>query len=117
VGKRAFILPILLRKEEAIAATDLLNSDRALTLGDLIRDPSSLNSSLSCVPLMIERKGGCVMLPTNAEQVQCADEIVFCGTERSESLLMATLNNPYTLHYLVTGTDLPRGYFFRLASE
>ena len=61
---------------------------------------------------MIERKGESIMLPTNAERVQRADEIVFCGTERSENLLMATLNNPYTLHYLVTDTDMPRGYFF-----
>ena len=99
--------------DEASAATDFLDNGRALTLGDLIRDPyNNREGSLSCVPLMIERKGECIMLPTNTERVQRADEIVFCGTERSENLLMATLNNPYTLHYLVTGSDMPRGYFF-----
>ena len=98
--------------EEATAATEFIDSGKALTLGNLIRDPNSSEDTLSCVPLMIERKGECIMLPTNAERVQRADEIVFCGTERSENLLMATLNNPYTLHYLVTGSDTPRGYFF-----
>jgi len=59
---------------------------------------------------MIERAGEHIVLPTNAEVVQHGDELVFCGTERSERLLIATLNNPYTLHYLVTGMDPPRGY-------
>jgi hypothetical protein len=40
------------------------------------------------------------------------DEVVFCGTERSERLLISTLNNPYTLKYLVSGVYPPRGYFF-----
>ncbi|TNF63664.1 MAG: hypothetical protein EP303_02505 [Deltaproteobacteria bacterium] len=96
--------------EEAMAATELLSSGGSLALGDLIRDPHALSSSLSCVPLIIERAGKHIVLPTNAETVQIGDELVFCGTERSERFLMATLNNPYTLHYVVTGTDPPRGY-------
>ena len=97
---------------EAIAATELLNRGGALTVGDLIRDPQDLNGSLSCVPLALERRGECIVLPTDAEAVERGDELVFCGTERSEWLLSATLNNCYTLHYLVTGTDPPRGYLF-----
>ena len=96
--------------EEAIAATEFLSTGRALALEDLIRDPNASGSSLSCVPLMIERAGEHIVLPTNAEAVQHGDELVFCGTERSERLVTATLNNPYILHYLVTGTDPPRGY-------
>jgi Trk K+ transport system NAD-binding subunit len=96
--------------EEAIAATEFLSTGRALALEDLIRDPHASGSSLSCVPLMIERAGEHIVLPTNAEVVQHGDELVFCGTERSERLVTATLNNPYILHYLVTGTDPPRGY-------
>jgi hypothetical protein len=96
--------------EEATAATEFLSSGGSLALRDLTRDPHGLSSSLSCVPLMIERGGEHIVLPTNTEAVQIGDELVFCGTERSGRLLMATLNNPYTLHYLVTGTDPPRGY-------
>ncbi|UCH29453.1 MAG: NAD-binding protein [Myxococcales bacterium] len=99
-----------LRPEEAIAATDLMDEGGTLTLGDLIRDPSDLGRSLSCVPLMIERAGTSVVLPNDAEPVQRDDELLFCGTEQSERLLTATLNNPYTLRYLVTGKDPPRGY-------
>jgi Trk K+ transport system NAD-binding subunit len=99
-----------LRAEEAIAATDFLDEGGAVTLGDLIRDPSDLERSLSCVPLMIERAGVCTVLPNDSETVQHGDELLFCGTERSERLLTATLNNPYTLRYLITGRDPPRGY-------
>ena len=98
--------------QEAQAATEFLGSGKALALGDLTRDPYSLSSSLSCVALMIERAGESIVLPSNAEAVQHGDELVFCGTEESKRLLIATLNNPYTLHYLVTGADLPRGYVF-----
>jgi len=99
--------------EEAAAPIDFFDADRSLTLGDLIRNPYDINGSLACVPLAIQRKAKRLMLPGNDEPVRRGDEILFCGTERSEMLLTATLNNPHTLHYLVTGTEAPRGYFFR----
>ncbi|MBS1270572.1 MAG: Glutathione-regulated potassium-efflux system protein KefC [Gammaproteobacteria bacterium] len=108
---------INLSGEEATATTEFLGSNEILTVGDLVRDPYNLSSSLSCVPLMIERKSEYIMLPSNEERVQHADEIVLCGTKWSEWLLMATLKNPYTLHYLVTGKELPRGYFFTWVSR
>ena len=104
---------INLCKEEAAAPIDFFDAERSLTLGDLIRDPHDLNASLDCVPLAIQRKAERIMLPVNDQPVYRGDEILFCGTERSEMLLTATLNNPYTLYYLVTGMEAPRGYFFR----
>jgi Trk K+ transport system NAD-binding subunit len=99
-------------REEASAAVELRAGGRNLTLGDLIKDSRAMDSSLSCVPLMLERRGECHMLPADSERIEHADEIVLCGTERSRRLLAANANNPYTLHYLVTGKELPRGYFF-----
>jgi len=99
-------------REEAIAATDFVDAGGALRLSDLIRNPSDLGRSLSCVPLMIERAGVRIVLPSDAEAVAHGDELLFCGTERSERLLAASLNNPYTLRYLVTAEDPPRGYVF-----
>lgn len=99
--------------EEAAAATKFCEAGRTLTLGDLVRDPSDRNGTLPCVPLVIVRDSQQLMLPGMEERVHRNDEILFCGTERGESLLSATLNNPYTLHYLVTGTEAPRGYVFQ----
>ena len=97
---------------DAIAATQMLNAGGRLSLGDITRDPRDLGEALSCVPLVIERSGDRIVLPADSEAVQLGDELVFCGTEQSERLLRATLNNCYTLHYLVTGTDPPRGYLW-----
>lgn len=97
---------------EASAAAEILNENMRLTLADMIKDPTDRQSKLACVPLMMERDGECIMLPGDSLQARIGDEIVFCGTERAERLLIATLNNPYTLRYLVSGIDPPRGYFF-----
>ena len=53
------------------------------------------------------------MLPGDDEPVLPGDEILFCGTEHSEVILSATMNNAYTLDYLISGRDKPRGYIFR----
>jgi hypothetical protein len=53
------------------------------------------------------------MLPADNELILECDEILLCGTEHSETMLAATINNAYTLDYLITGIDEPRGYLFR----
>ncbi len=99
-------------KREAAAATELLNDGIPVTLLDLTRNPLDRQRTLDCVPLMLQREGECIMLPSDWQTVRLGDEIVYCGTERSEQLLLANLNNPYTLKFLVSGIDPPRGYFF-----
>jgi len=54
-----------------------------------------------------------IMLPADSQPLFECDEILFCGTEHSETILSATMNNAYTLDYLITGIDAPRGYLFR----
>jgi voltage-gated potassium channel len=89
-------------REEASAVTEFLDAGKHLMLGDLIR-----------VPLVIRRGGEILMLPDDTETVLYGDRILFCGTERSEKRFRSTLNNPYTLHYLLTGQAAPRGYVFQ----
>ena len=103
--------------EEASAANELLDRDCAFTLGNLVANPYEESTCLECVPLVVQRDSGCVMLPGDSEPVRRGDEILFCGTARAELLLAATLNNPYTLHYLVTGTEMPRSYVFEWLSR
>ncbi len=100
-------------REEAKAVFDHMQNKNTLTLGDLTRSPYDLSQSIASMALAIERDGRCIMLPEDDEQLCLRDEILFCGTAQSEVILAATLNNAYTLHYLVTGLDEPRGYIFR----
>jgi len=114
VGDRPLHLwQVKLCEHEAGAVIEHLSSGRTLTLGELRRDPHDLDGSLPCLPLSVERDDRQIMLPADGERLQAADALLFCGTEQGERLLAATMNNAYTLEYLVTGEDRPRGHLFR----
>ena len=104
---------INLCKAEAFAVAEYIQKNERLTLGELIRNPHDLEKSLSCIAFAIERDGERIMIPGDDEPLRDCDEILMCGTEHSETMLNATMNNAYTLHYLVTGSDAPRGYLFK----
>ena len=118
IGDRPLHLwQVRLREAEADAVIEYLASQGSLTLGELRRDPHNLDGSLPCLPLSIERDDRQIMLPADSERLQIGDALLFCGTEQGERLLSATMNNAYTLEYLVTGEDRPRGYLFRWLYE
>ncbi|MFT5720169.1 MAG: voltage-gated potassium channel [Motiliproteus sp.] len=98
---------------DAIAFKEQLDKGRVLRLKDLIKSPANLNESLSCVPLVLQREGSLWMMPSSEEVMKLGDVILFCGDHRSQGLLDANLNNPYTLDYLITGTEPPKGYLLR----
>ena len=104
---------VTLNEDEACAVVAHLSKDRPLTLGELIRNPYNLDTNIACMAFSIRRNGKLIMLPDANDKVYPGDKILLCGTQSSESLLAATMNNSYTLHYLITGIDAPRGTFFR----
>lgn len=97
---------------DAAALCDRLAAGDPVRLQDVVRDPVDLEKSLRCAPLVLQRDGDPIMLPADDEPLQQDDVILLCGTERSKRLLEASVNNRYTLHYLLTGVDPPRGYVF-----
>ena len=97
---------------EASAVTRRLAAGKLVKMGDVLRDPHDRDSRLACVALVIRRGGDLLNLPEDDEALRVGDNILFCGTRRGRHFLEATLNNPVTLHYLVTREELPRGYFF-----
>ncbi len=99
--------------EEAGAAIEYLRAQQTLTLGEMRRDPHDLDGFIDGIPLSIARDGEQIMLPSDDQPVHEGDEILFSGTEYGEIMLKASLNNIYTLEYLVSGVDRPRGYFFQ----
>jgi voltage-gated potassium channel len=100
----------------AHALTTALRQGTVVRLGDLVRDPAAREQRLPCVPLVIRsrgevtQEGEVVAMPHLDRLLRENDDILFCGTDHGRHLLEATLNNPYTLDYLVTGVDAPRGY-------
>jgi Trk K+ transport system NAD-binding subunit len=103
----------VIRDQEAGAITEYLRDGNSLTLGELRRDPHRLDDTIAAMPFTILRHGECLMLPADDEAVMLGDDILFCGTERGENLLIATMKNVYTLDYLLTGRDKARGYLFQ----
>ncbi|MGQ7846607.1 potassium channel family protein [Granulosicoccus sp. 3-233] len=112
-GHSPHLWRVAITVEDASAVMEFLESGKRLTLGELIRHPDRPEGTLPCVPLVIRRRQELLMLPADSEVVLPDDGILFCGSERSERLLQATLNNPYTLHYLITGVEEPRGLVFQ----
>jgi voltage-gated potassium channel len=99
--------------KQSSAVIEHLQLGQSISLGELRRNPHDLGGSIQCMPLSITRDEQLIMLPPDSELIQTDDEILFCGTESGETLLSATMNNPYTLDYLITGKDRARGYLFQ----
>jgi Trk K+ transport system NAD-binding subunit len=98
---------------EASAVTDHLRKQKSLTLGEMRRDPHDLDGFVEGIPLSIARNDEHLMLPGDDQPLREGDQILFCGTEHGELMLAASMNNIYTLDYLITGVDRPRGYLFQ----
>ncbi|MCP4982293.1 MAG: potassium channel family protein [Gammaproteobacteria bacterium] len=103
----------VINDDEAAALCAHLRNGNSLTLEQLTRDPHNLETAIACIPLTIRRNGQCLMLPSAGEPIMTGDDILFCGSEQGEVMLSASMNNVYTLDYLISGRDKARGYLFR----
>jgi hypothetical protein len=92
--------------------TDFLDAGGVVALGALCRDPRAFPEGLPCEALALRRAGQSIMLPDKEFPLVVGDEVLFCSVQWAEPMLQATLHNPYTLRYVVTGVDEPRGYVF-----
>ncbi|MDH3537956.1 MAG: NAD-binding protein [Gammaproteobacteria bacterium] len=102
---------------DAGAVVEHLQRGLPLSLAELTRNPHNLEGSLPCMPFSIARGEQRIMLPADGELLHPGDELLFCGTEQSERMLAASMNNAYTLDYLISGEDKPRGYVFRWLTQ
>ena len=86
----------------------------AATLGDLLRDARDRDETLGCVPLILEREGREHRLPDPDTVLGIGDRVLFCSTRGARVEVEAALRSPYTLEYLVSGREVPRGHAARL---
>ena len=102
---------------ESSAVVRTVRSGRAVTLGNLVSDPVDRSRRLACLPLVLQSGGQTLVLPQLAMPVRPGDQILFCGSPRAHRLLDATMNNEYTLTYLMTGVEEPRGWVMKWLSQ
>lgn len=91
----------------------------SVSLGDVLRDPTNRDATIRCAALLLARGEQHTVMPAAESMLRPGDEVLMCGVERSRQVLDATLSNPYTLHYLLTGVDPPHssiGYWLRRSS-
>ncbi len=100
-------------QEQAAAVVASHGRGERVTLGDILRDPLRRERRVGCVPLVVERAGEESVLPELTTKLEPEDKVLFCGTRYAERQIRATLNNEYTLQYLSTGAQEPRGYIMQ----
>lgn len=104
------LMTLRIDRSSSAAAIDLIESGEKLLLAELLQDPAT-RDGLATVPLVVRSANGAEMiLPADDYQIQEHDEFLFCGKARAHLLLKSNLHNEYTLHYLKTGVDKPRGW-------
>ncbi|MGM0981828.1 MAG: potassium channel family protein [Pseudomonadota bacterium] len=103
--------------DEAPAVIEYLDAGGEVALGALCRDARSFPEGLPCEALAVRRAGQPIMLPDENFPLDVGDELLFCSVHRVEPLLQATLHNSYTLRYVITGVEEPRGYVFAWIEE
>lgn len=115
VGGRAAprLWTVRVEEEQAPALAQLLDEGHAITFDDILSDPADRNRRVSCVPLVIRSKGATRVMPDVDHRILRGDEILFCGRSHACRLVDATLANPYTLRYLMTGVEEPRSLVLR----
>lgn len=97
----------------ARAVVDLHGRGYAVTLDAVHRHPVDRERTLDCVVLAHRRGDDYSMLPPWAQTLEPGDQLLCCGTKQAEGLQEVALGNAYTLHYILSGDEMPRGYAFR----
>lgn len=98
---------------EQTPAVARLLPQQPVTLADLLRDPRDRDVQLRCMALLLDRDGALSLVPDGAERVRPGDRLLLCAVPGARRLLQAGLSNDYTLSYLITGRDPPRGWLAR----
>jgi len=113
---RPLLWTVDVSRETAPALVDLVEDGWSVSLEELLRDPADRDKRLPCVPLVMESDGEVTVMPVMSTPVKPCDQILFCGAHRVPRLLDATLNNEYTLRYLISGVDETRSVALRWVS-
>jgi Trk K+ transport system NAD-binding subunit len=101
---------VRLTNEEVPAVVAHIADRGSLKLRSLLGDPRDRSKQLNAVALMLKRGDECLVMPGGETEVERDDEILVCSTYAAESKARSNFGNGYTLTYLDTGEEPPRGW-------
>lgn len=105
----------LRNRETTEAVSAALGRGRSVLLEDILRDPRARETHLSCVALMLWRRGRPQLLPDGDLALEPGDRLLFCGADGVAARMSWTLRNDNALSYVMTGEEAPDGHVWRWA--
>ncbi len=100
--------------EGAPALQHLLHDERrAVSLGDLARDPANRDQSLDMYALSLTRSGSTDPLPGDSVTLQPGDEVLYAGTAHARRAQWPVLRNINACEYVVSGVDMSGGWLWQ----
>jgi len=87
--------------------------DRVFRIADLLADPTDPHERMRTAALMLERKDSVELLPDIDTALKPGDRLLFVGAAAAHSLQMRYLTEPGTVSWVLSGSEPPRGLFFR----
>jgi Trk K+ transport system NAD-binding subunit len=100
--------------QQTPAVLELLNSDRPVTLGNLLTDPRDITTAMPCVALYLKHADNNeILLPGNETRLQAGDQLLFCGQADVETHMRWSTRNLHALSYICSGYDAPSGSLWR----
>ena len=98
---------------QAVALHRLIEAGERVTLRHVTGDPTDRDRAIGGVALVIRNGAEVTVMPGPEQVLRAGDEILFCCTTGAHRVLEASLNNEYTLAYLVSGEDPIRSTLLR----
>ncbi len=108
------IWQVRLNAEDTHAICNAVKSGNTVTLGDIVKDPRERSRDLSCIPLLLLRRGKLTVLPPADVPLEEDDRILFCGRYSAYGSMEWTLQNEHALTYVRTGGSAPQGMIWKM---
>ena len=101
------IKEIMLTREDYPMICKKLERGAMIRLGDLITDAGESKQYLNCIALLLVRRKGRELLPSNDLPLREGDKLLFCGNRSSFNRLEINLYDEATMDYILTGEEKP----------
>jgi Trk K+ transport system NAD-binding subunit len=99
--------------QQAPAPYEVLSRNQPLQLWQLLRDPQQRERALPGMVLLLQRADEDKLLPSEQENLQPGDRILFCTCHDADNKVRWLLANHNVLEYVMTGEVRPDGYLWR----
>ena len=105
-GQTPALWGIKLNITEAQAGYRALMQGQRIALGDILRDGSDRSQLLPATTLLIRRGKALILLPPDDHLLAAGDELLLASSLSARRNLELTLDNPYELDYVITGSEV-----------